>query len=668
MVEGYRSIRQCMEVFIEPTVTVVLGPNDHGKTNLMNALLHLNKDTSFSQDDLNWDCANQSKEFPSVRGVFTLSDSERDWLLKAENAARQEINDQIRERDEESDEDEPEEEDESASAEPPAPVPPAGAANAQPQPPSTMETAPPVAEVDSDEDDVEYEYEYEYDELPDEPLELLTPKDIPTFITLCRCGVSNEVVESGLELLQPHVRSEFEQYFPRLELIDPITKLSDSVSAEELGKGENEFMRGIFYYAGLVPDESGHLFEQSDRTQMQITRASEQLNKTLKESWSQGTSLRFRLTHNSKDGRIDLQIEDPSVESTYVRASRRSSGFTHYFSLKTILYSRQQDHPAESYILLFDEPGVFLHPSGQFDLLQVLETLALESQVIYVTHSLFMINKTFPTRHRLIMKDNRGTMIDGKPYVGKWRSALSALGLTLTGSILFANHVVLTEGDSDPIYIYAMIQKAVKAGKANLDINSLAVMSTSESKNTDVLLRLLWESNPTPRVALLSDGDKGGKDRLDYVASFLRENEIPNKPLSNGTSIEDHIPHIREVYVPAVAAYVGKLMVMLGKAKPDETKLEEKCLKSFDATFEKGKVTQGVAEWANAVSQEIGEIKSKPSKVGIAREYATRLLDWPDAEYRHDNRAKALIEWIQKEAGVPEQHPVDQRILEDQDA
>jgi len=666
-VEGYRSIRKHLQVFVEPTVTVVLGPNDHGKTNMMNALLHLNRDSSFGQEDLNWDCAQQSDEFPTVAGSFTLSESERMWLLEAESEARKEINARILERDEEPEDEEDDEDELEPVVDTPAAATPAeGTVPPQPPTPASPEQSPPATTDDEVQDEeIEPDEVEEDDELPDEPLGILKLSDVPESITLSRSGLSGDVVESGLEEFQSDVRSEFERYFPRLELIDPITNLADSVSAEELGKGENEFMRGIFYYAGLDPDDSSDLFAQSDRTQMAITRASELLNKTLKESWSQGKSLRFRLTHNSKEERIDLQIEDPSVESTYVRASRRSSGFTHYFSLKTILHSRQQDNPAESYILLFDEPGLFLHPSGQFDLLQVLETPALESQVMYVTHSLFMINKTFPTRHRLIMKNKSGTMIDGKPYVGRWQSVLSALGLTLTGSILFANHVVLTEGDSDPIYIYAMIQKAVKTGKANLDINSLAVMSTSESKNTDVLLRLLWESNPKPKVALLSDGDKGGKDRLDHVATFLKDNEIPNKPLSSGTSIEDHVPLIREVYVPAVAAYVGKLMVMLGKAKPDEDQLDELFMKSFDARFEKGKVTVGVANWADTAAQEIGEIKGKPSKVGIAREYASRLLDLPDDEYKHDNRAKALIDWVQKEAGVPEQHPVDQRILEE---
>lgn len=667
-VEGYRSIRQKMTLFVESSVTVILGPNDHGKTNLMNALLHLNTDCPFDEEDLNWDCSDNSKKLPEVQALFSLSENERNWLLDAENAERESINARIAEREaadgDEHDEEEIEDEDhiieqQSSEKEPSThqvdgtPIPPLAITEKQSE-------SSHLEEVDED-DDLD-----EYADLPDEPLSLIKLKDLPEFIMLSRTGLESEVIESGLEHFQNEVRSGFKHFFPRLELIDPITKLSDSVSAEEIGKGSNEFMRGIFHYAGLDPNDSDELFSQSDRTQMAITRASETLNRTLKESWSQGKDLSFRLTHNSKDERIELQIEDPSVKSTYVRASRRSSGFTHYFSLKTILHSRQKDHPAESYILLFDEPGVFLHPSGQYDLLQVLETLALESQVIYVTHSLFMINKTFPTRHRLVMKNERGTTLDGKPYVGRWQATLTSLGLTLTGSILFANHVVLTEGDSDPIYIYAIIQKAVMAKKLDLDINSLAIMSTSESKNTDVLLRLLHESNPCPKIVLLCDGDKGGKERLEYVQQFIKHHDISNKLLSNGTSIEDHIPMIRDLYVTAVANYVGKLLVMQEKAKPDEKEFEEKFRADFDSRFEKTKVTHEVANWASEAAKNIGGLSNKPSKVGIAREYATLLLQVPNDEFKFDNtRSKTLIEWIQNAAGVPGQLPIDQKILED---
>ena len=171
-----------------------------------------------------------------------------------------------------------------------------------------------------------------------------------------------------------------------------------------------------------------------------------------------------------------MKIDDPAVSSRRVRASQRSAGFTNYFAIKTILHARQQEHPASSYVLLFDEPGLYLHPSGQFDLLQVLETLSKTDQVIYVTHSLFMINKSRPTRHRLVLKKDEGTIIEGKPFVSRWGSVLRNLGLSLSGTILFANEVLLAAGDSDPVYIEACFQRMIRDSRISVEINGFSAL------------------------------------------------------------------------------------------------------------------------------------------------------------------------------------------------
>ncbi|MGH7136477.1 MAG: TOPRIM nucleotidyl transferase/hydrolase domain-containing protein, partial [Pirellulales bacterium] len=272
---------------------------------------------------------------------------------------------------------------------------------------------------------------------------------------------------------------------------------------------------------------------------------------------------------------------------------------------------------------------------------------------------------TFPTRHRLLMKTAEGTTIDGKPYVGRWESVLNALGLTLTGSILFANHVLLTEGDSDPIYIYALIQKSVAAGKCRLDINSLGIMSTGESRHADVLLRVLSEVAPKPDVAMLFDGDKGGESRFGYVSELLKQRSIPSKVLTKETVIEDHLPMLREAYVPALAKYVAKLMVLEGKAKPDEEQLMQSFLENFDAKFNRGKATSHVADWAEKVATEIGGLARAPSKIGIAREYASLLMQMDNADFKLDTRSKALIEWIHENVRVPELRPVEKKVLDD---
>lgn len=104
--------------------------------------------------------------------------------------------------------------------------------------------------------------------------------------------------------------------------------------------------------------------------------------------------------------------------------------------------------------------------------------------------------------------------------------------------------------------------------------------------------------------------------------------------LTKDTSIEDHVPNLREVFVPAVAEYAAKLMVLKGENKPDEGEFRAKFLADFDNIYSKGKVTTKVADWAENATASIGGLKSKPSKVGIAREYAARLLELPDNQLK----------------------------------
>ena len=66
-IEGYRSIGRKVDIRVERDVTILIGANDHGKTNILSAIEHLNPDKQFAPDtDLNWDRVNQSEEFPCL--------------------------------------------------------------------------------------------------------------------------------------------------------------------------------------------------------------------------------------------------------------------------------------------------------------------------------------------------------------------------------------------------------------------------------------------------------------------------------------------------------------------------------------------------------------------------------------------------------------------------
>lgn len=586
-----------MSLVVESNVTAIMGANDHGKSNILKALTHLNPDIPFEREnDLNWDSAKEPEKFPKIRAKFKLSVEEKDQLkLLADKHSMQ-------------------------------------ANPAQPEP-NVAKLIKQGASV------------------------VRSMLDID--VTVDRTGVDGtlHVEENALypkEIYQTFVLKNL----PRFELIRPWEKIEDSVSAGDIET--NDFMRGIFYYAGLDPEKSKHLFSQDDSTSMELETASDELTNQLRARWSQGADLGFVLRHNSNGGVVELRIKDPTVQSRFVRPSRRSSGFTHYFAIKTILNARQHDHVAGSYVLMFDEPGIFLHPAGQQDLLQVLEILGKQNQVLYVTHSLLMINKNYPLRHRLVYKDGEGTKLDGKPYANQWGRALSTIGWSTTGTILFANYVVLTEGDSDPIYLTSSWQYLLKMGAIKADLNSVAFVSTGESRNADFIVQMLGEGKVRPKMLAVFDGDAGGAERKKAFQALATRFSVQIESLPHGDEIEDVVPQAVELIPIAASNYLKKVFAPTGDA---EKQLEAFCREKYLAR-KKGENKIGINEWLKQCSKSLGQDGSV-SKSGVAREFATLLQARGNSENNTYTScgAEKLLRLVIKALVIPEIAKVEQAVL-----
>src|SRR5580698_1310197 len=52
-ISGFRSFRKPVEVFFSSRTTVLIGPNDHGKTNVLLAIDKLGAEREFAQQDVN---------------------------------------------------------------------------------------------------------------------------------------------------------------------------------------------------------------------------------------------------------------------------------------------------------------------------------------------------------------------------------------------------------------------------------------------------------------------------------------------------------------------------------------------------------------------------------------------------------------------------------------
>jgi predicted ATP-dependent endonuclease of OLD family len=317
-----------------------------------------------------------------------------------------------------------------------------------------------------------------------------------------------------------------------------------------------------------------------------------------------------------------------------------------------ILHARRKKNPANSYIYLFDEPGVLLHPQGQRDLLQVFEQLATESQIVYATHSLFLLNQNFPERHRLILKDEGGTKVDQKPYRQNWKFATDALGVYLTSNILFSNRVLLVEGDSDPMYLYELFRQLNHLEDIDVDLNSLGIMSFYNEQNLRFLLQLFTREGEGASVFVLADGDSSGATMLKRAGGLCERLHVPTHKLQEGRSVEDFCL-FEDEFVQAVVETLKNACEFEGKQVPQD--LSDKVKKSWDernAGHEKiaSKVNPGKDErkerkttgrWFKETSKEL--IGDEASKVVLARTYCRLCRETPSKSPNRDTLKKAKI-------------------------
>jgi predicted ATP-dependent endonuclease of OLD family len=87
-----------------------------------------------------------------------------------------------------------------------------------------------------------------------------------------------------------------------------------------------------------------------------------------------------------------------------------------------------------------------------------MEDLAIKNQLIYTTHSPFMINRDFPQRVRLVSKGREGTKIDSKAYRDNWKPLRRSIGLVIGDLFFFNDSSLIVEVPSKKIPILKRFQ------------------------------------------------------------------------------------------------------------------------------------------------------------------------------------------------------------------
>lgn len=198
--------------------------------------------------------------------------------------------------------------------------------------------------------------------------------------------------------------------------------------------------------------------------------------------WRQnpGLSVEFRVSSDSKDDppfnsgkNLYIRIKNPRHGVT-VPFEQRSKGFIWFFSFIAWFDSiRAEMETGRRLILLLDEPGLSLHALAQDDYLRYIESLSQEHQIVYTTHSPFMVESGHLDRVRTVEdRTDDGTTVSGDISRSDTKTLFplqAALGYSIAQNLFISDRNLLVEGVADLSFLQAASNVLRDAGRVGLD-------------------------------------------------------------------------------------------------------------------------------------------------------------------------------------------------------
>lgn len=122
--------------------------------------------------------------------------------------------------------------------------------------------------------------------------------------------------------------------------------------------------------------------------------------------WKEYRNIEFSLRLNAE------HIEPGVKEKNTLDFSKRSDGFKRFVTFLLIISVNVKTDNLTDTLLLIDEPEISLHPSGARYLREELIKISKTNYVVYSTHSIFMIDSGDISRHFIVKKKDEITTIE----------------------------------------------------------------------------------------------------------------------------------------------------------------------------------------------------------------------------------------------------------------
>lgn len=255
----------------------------------------------------------------------------------------------------------------------------------------------------------------------------------------------------------------FDEYHELPHRVGIETIQRDSVTTD-ITKKQLETAKALFELAVIDIDELANSTNfESFVAELEAT--SNEITDKIFEYWSTNNNLAIefkidqihRPNNQPPEKILDIRVKNIRHRIT-LPLKNRSKGFNWFFSF-IVWFSKIQDEKDKNFILLLDEPGLNLHASAQADLLRFINDLSDEYQIIYTTHSPFMVESDALHRVRTVYDSDSGSIISDAIQEKDPDTLFplqAALGYDIAQNLFVSKNNLLVEGPSDLNYLIFM--------------------------------------------------------------------------------------------------------------------------------------------------------------------------------------------------------------------
>ncbi len=273
-----------------------------------------------------------------------------------------------------------------------------------------------------------------------------------------------------------------------------------------------------------------------------MNELSKSVTDIIRKTWHQNKTLNIQVVHAGTA--LNIVIKDNDYGTKY---TQRSDGLKWFLSF--LIGFRAQTDIFKDYVILFDEPGLHLHPGGQKDILDEINRLAEDNQVIYSTHSVFNLDKRFPNRVRLVCKSydtNNYPLTTIKNSIDETdilQDSLlrSVLGYSITDVSPIAEINLLVEGVFDRSLIQLGAKKYYEEFNKGINLNDIAVIACHGAGEIGKTAKHLT-SNGLKCLCLYDNDTPGKAARTANTSVAATYKPLVNTLVPSTTIIEDVYP------------------------------------------------------------------------------------------------------------------------------